>query len=145
MIDDPGFLGRGWAFPPRFDAGLGAPAMSEADQDIVESLAILFQTERGERVMRPEYGCGLRRLVFEPLDAETEVAIEREISRAILFFEPRIDLIGVNARAVDPLEGRLEISVSFEVRQTNSRHNIVYPYYIREGSLLSESPFKTSA
>lgn len=117
--------------------------MAVAGEDIVQSLAILFQTEQGERVMRPQYGCALRQLVFEPLDSETEVAIERAISRAILFYEPRIELIGVQARARDALEGHLEITVTYRVRETNSRHNIVYPYYIREGTLLSGEPFET--
>ena len=141
-MDDPGFLGRGWAFPPRFDGASGEAATVSADDDIVESLAILFQTSQGERVMRPAYGSALRDLVFEPLDTETEVAIERAISRAILFYEPRIELIGVTAKAYDVAEGRLEISVAYQVRATNSRHNVVFPYYLREGTLLAEPPFE---
>ena len=117
--------------------------MAQANDDIVQSLAILFQTEQGERVMRPQYGCALRQLVFEPLDAETEVAIERAISRAIMFYEPRVELIRVQARVHDVLEGHLEITVVYRVRETNSRHNIVFPYYIREGTLLSEPPVET--
>ncbi len=138
--DDPGFLGRGWAFPPRFDGVGGGVETVSALDDILESLSILFRTRQGERVMRPQYGCALRDLVFEPMDGETEVAIERTISRAVRFFEPRVDLISVDAQVEDALEGRFQIGVEFRVRETNSRHNVVFPYYLREGSLIAERP-----
>ena len=91
-IEDPGFLGRGWSFPPRFDALSGRLIPVAAEEDIVESLRVLFLTRPGERVMQPRYGCTLQDLVFEPMDPETEAAIELAISRAILFCEPRITL-----------------------------------------------------
>ncbi|MEL6424254.1 MAG: GPW/gp25 family protein [Pseudomonadota bacterium] len=137
---DPGFLGRGWSFPPRFSATTGRVVQVEAEEDIVESLRILFSTRPGERVMHPRYGCRLHDLVFEPMDDETEAAIETAIARAILFFEPRIELEDVSVETRDWLEGHLAIQLVYRVRTTNTRHNIVYPFYQREGTLLSATP-----
>ena len=137
---DPGFLGRGWSFPPRFSATTGRVVQVEAEEDIVESLRILFSTRPGERVMHPRYGCRLHDLVFEPMDDETEAAIETAIARAILFFEPRIELEDVSVETRDWLEGHLAIQRVYRVRTTNTRHNIVYPFSQREGTLLSATP-----
>lgn len=138
--DDPSFLGRGWSFPPRFDTETGAAALSEAEEDIADSLRILFQTRAGERVMHSTYGSRLQDLVFEPMDEGTAAAIEIAIRRAVLFFEPRIEVETVKADIEDWLDGRLAISVTYRIRATNSRHNVVYPFYIREGTLLSDVP-----
>lgn len=139
-FEDPGFLGRGWSFPPRFDALTGRLIPVAAEEDIVESLRILFLTRPGERVMQPQYGCRLRELVFEPMDPETEAAIELAISRAILFHEPRITLERVLVRTEDWTEGRLTILLEYRVRATNTRNNVVFPFYLAEGTLLSGSP-----
>lgn len=147
----PGFLGKGWSFPVRFETFLALSKQSGVQQrlrlvtvdsldDIIESLLILFQTRPGERVMQPNYGCDLQGLMFEPMDSETEAAIEHEIERAVRFFEARIDLIEVEARFDDTLNGRIRISLTFDVRATNSRHNIVYPFYLDEGTLVRDMP-----
>ncbi len=134
---DAGFLGRGWSFPPRFDPAKAAIEMVAREDDIVESLRILFLTRQGERVMHPTYGCALRDLVFEGMSPDTEAAIELALSRAILFFEPRIDLESVVVETHDPLNGVLSILLTYRVRATNSRQNVVFPFYLREGTLLS--------
>ncbi|MBU3030121.1 GPW/gp25 family protein [Paracoccus marinaquae] len=134
--DDPGFLGRGWHFPPDFDANTGQPALAEAEDDIAESLHILMGTRRGERIMHPTYGCRIHDLVFEIMDGETEAAIETAISEAILFFEPRITLHQVIVGTEDWLDGILRIRLDYSVDQTNSRSNIVFPFYLAEGTLL---------
>jgi phage baseplate assembly protein W len=139
-FEDPGFLGSGWSFPPRFDALTGRLIPVAAEEDIVESLRILFLTRPGERVMQPQYGCRLRELVFEPMDPETEAAIELAISRAILFHEPRVTLERVLVRTEDWTEGRLTILLEYRVRATNTRNNVVFPFYLAEGTLLSGSP-----
>ncbi len=135
-----GFLGRGWSFPPRFDPAKGEVAMVEREEDIHESLRILFLTRKGERVMHPNYGCNLHDLVFEPVDSQTVSAIETTIEQAILFFEPRIDVVQITVETEDWLEGRLSIGLEYTIRATNSRRNIVFPFYIREGTLLSGTP-----
>jgi phage baseplate assembly protein W len=136
--EDPGFLGRGWSFPPRFDSLTGRLIPVAAEEDILESLRILFLTRPGERVMHPQYGCTLQDLVFEPMDAETEAAIEVAISRAILFYEPRIELGRVVVRTEAWHAGRLKILIEYRVRATNTRNNVVFPFYLAEGTLLAE-------
>lgn len=138
--DDPSFLGRGWPFPPAFDPHTGEVMMVEAEQDIVESLRILMQTRPGERVMQPTYGCGLQALVFEPMSSETEAAIEVAITQAILFFEPRITLQNIEVSSDDWLGGQLQIRLEYTIRSTNTRNNIVFPFYSREGTLISDMP-----
>lgn len=138
--DDPGFLGRGWSFPPRFDPLTGRLVTVAAEEDIVESLRQLFLTRPGERVMQPLYGCTLGALVFEPMEPETEAAIELAISRAILFHEPRITLERVLVRTDDWLDGRLTVLLEYRVRATNTRNNVVFPFYLAEGTLLSDPP-----
>lgn len=138
--EDPGFLGRGWSFPPRFDDRSARLIPVAAEEDIVESLRVLFLTRPGERVMHPRYGCRLHDLVFEPMDAETEAAIELAISRAVLFHEPRIEVAGITVRSDGWPDGRLSILLDYRVRATNTRNNIVFPFYLAEGTLLSDTP-----
>lgn len=138
--DGGGFLGQGWAFPPRFEARSGAVVRRTAEADIVESLRILFGTRPGERVMQPDFGCRLADLVFEPMNEPTRIAIEVAIRRAVMFFEARIHLNRVDVTPVDWPAGHLEILVDYSIRATNSRHNVVFPFYLREGTLLSEAP-----
>lgn len=138
--ENSGFLGQGWAFPPRFDAQTGGAVMCANETDIVESLRILFSTRTGERIMQPDYGCRLKDLVFEPMDTRTRVAIEVAVTRAVQFFEARINLERVDVSASDWPEGRLEIILSYVIRETNSRHNMVFPFYLQEGTLISDKP-----
>ncbi len=128
------FLGTGWSFPPAFQLAKGAVQMVSEEDDIRQSLFLLFSTTPGERLMRPEYGCDLQRLVFERLNASTESQIVDLIRMAILRYEPRITVEEVRATLSDALQGRIDIEVSYTVRLTNSRDNIVYPFYFREGT-----------
>ena len=114
--------------------------MREAEDDIRESLRVLFMTRPGERVMHPDFGCRLHDLVFEPMTARTADAMEVVVTRAIRFFEARVRLAHVRVHIIDAAAGRLEIEVGYTIRATNSRHNTVYPFYIDEGTLLSEAP-----
>ena len=130
------FLGVGWSFPPAFHKHgdtLEIKMVTE-EVDIGESLRILLSTRPGERVMQPDYGCGLHTMVFESLDESTVTELKDIIERAVLFYEPRITLEGVDVNAEDELEGRLKIQLNYTVRKTNTRSNIVYPFYYLEGS-----------
>lgn len=138
--DDVGFLGRGWAFPPRFDLSTGEVAMVARENDIEESLRILFLTRRGERVMQPTYGCALQDIVFQGDTPETRAAAKQALAQAILFHETRIDVISIDLRMPDPLEGRMEILLDYRIRSTNSRANVVFPFYLNEGTLLPGRP-----
>ena len=125
------FLGRGWSFPLELtEEGV---RMSSYEQDIKESLRILFSTSPGERVNRYDYGCPLRRYVFEPLTAQTLVRMRNDITRAVILFEPRITLEDVSFEE-QPLEGLLLIHLTYTVVRTNNRNNMVYPFYLNEGT-----------
>lgn len=132
--DNAVFLGRGWSFPPEFKKGLNETAMSSGEQDIKESLEILLSTQLGERIMLPDYGCDLTDLLYAPIDLTLKTFVIDLIRTAILYHEPRID---VNKISIDPnneLEGELLIEIDYTVRSTNSRRNIVYPFYRNEGT-----------
>lgn len=127
------FLGRGWSFPPNFVKGGNVVDMIEAEEDIKSALGIILSTIVGERVMQPEFGCNLDKLIFEPLDTTFSTYITEQIRVAILYFEPRITLDNVTYDA-DELNGKVDITVNFTINGTNTRSNIVYPYYFNEGT-----------
>jgi uncharacterized protein len=134
MAADVSFLGRGWAFPPRFDTiGRGA-AMAVAEEDIAQSLRILFSTTPGERTMQPAYGCDLKFMVFEEIDEGTVTDIKDAVERAVRHFEVRIILNFVEVDASEWFEGILRLRLDYTVRATNTRNNLVFPLYRHEGS-----------
>lgn len=130
-IEDP-FIGSGWSFPPAFDAGSGSVVMSRGIRDIEESLEILFTTALGERIMNPQFGCALDRMVFEPMNTSRISWLENLIRTAIIYHEARIDADRITVEP-DPHGGRLLIAIGYRVRGANSRFNFVYPYYLNEG------------
>lgn len=135
LLHNEAFLGRGWSFPPVLtDSGV---RMSAYEQDIEESLRVLFGTSPGERVNRYDYGCPLRRYAFEPMTTETTVRMRNDITRAIILFEPRITLEDVSFEE-QPAEGVLLIRLTYTVIRTNNRNNMVYPFYLNEGTNLKE-------
>ncbi|MCE1244202.1 GPW/gp25 family protein [Oryzomicrobium sp.] len=136
MASDAPFLGTGWRFPPSFDHGGRRAAMTSGEDDIRESLAILFATAQGERVMQPTYGCELRAMVFTVIDASAVTAIQDAVRRAVLFCEPRIDLESVEVDESRAAEGILHLDLVYTVRGTNTRSNMVYPFYFLEGTSL---------
>jgi uncharacterized protein len=140
MSRDPSFLGSGWAFPPAFASTGRAARMVAREQDVRESLYILLSTTPGERVMHPDYGCGLKRMVFANIDQSAITEIRDAIEQAVLFFEPRITLDGVDIDTTDLFQGVLRIGLDYTVRTTNTRNNIVYPFYFTQGTALRERP-----
>jgi phage baseplate assembly protein W len=131
------FLGTGWGFPPQFrNEAPGVDMLSDAD-DIRSSLEILLSTRQGERVMRPDYGCNLDELVFEPLTTTFKTYIKDLIATAILYHEPRIDVDKIDLEDTGELEGRILISIEYTIRSTNSRFNFVFPFYKKEGTEIS--------
>ena len=134
ILRNEAFLGRDWSFPPVITAG--DVRMSAYEQDIEESLRVLFGTSPGERVNRYDYGCPLRRYTFEPITTETTVRMRNDITRAIILFEPRITLEDVSFE-IQPQEGVLLIHLTYTVIRTNNRNNMVYPFYLNEGTNVS--------
>jgi phage baseplate assembly protein W len=126
------FLGVGWAFPPRVE-GTGAVAEAVYEDDIREAIRIILGTDPGERVMRPEFGAGLSRFVFEPVNTATVTRMQRQVRDALVTWEPRIDVeeVAVTPRGDPPVV--LEVEMTYRVRATNARANLVYPFYLQEG------------
>lgn len=129
------FLGRGWAFPPAFTRGGGDVEMASNAEDIQQSLRILLGTTQGERVMQESFGCDLRGLLFEEGDRWLISRVERTIRDAIVAHEPRITLDEVSVSGQDIRAGSLVVSVRYSIRGTNSRFNMVFPFYLTEASL----------
>jgi uncharacterized protein len=133
------FLGTGWAFPPSFDWRSKEAVMSSQVEDIEQSLHILLSTVPGERVMQPTYGCGIKRMVFENVNENTLTEMKDVIAKAILFFEVRITLHEIDIDLSDfDLDGVVRLKLDYTVRTTNTRTNMVYPLYLREGTNLRQ-------
>lgn len=138
--DNKQFLGRGWRFPPTFDHAHGVTGvtgevdMVSAEEDIRQSLMILFSTAPGERVMLPRYGCPLHLHVFDGMNQHTMTQLRGLISDAVLRYEPRIDLEDIVFDTGGALDGQLRIRLVYMVRQTNARSNMVFPFYFSEGT-----------
>ena len=135
-VDPKAFLGRGWAFPVAVDAH-GAIAMAGYEEDIRQAILIILGTDPGERVMRPDFGAGLRALVFEPINTNTMALAKHRVEQALIVWEPRIDSVAVEVTA-QPAIGRLEIEIRYRVRRTNTFYNVVYPFYMQEGRATPE-------
>ncbi len=110
--------------------------MSEAEEDVEESLHILLGTYPGERLMRPDYGCRLRDYCFRNYEESTIVQLDEEIRNAIDNFEPRVTVENTDYK-MDDVNDILQIIIDYKVIATNSRRNLVYPFYINEGTDIS--------
>jgi phage baseplate assembly protein W len=124
------FLGVGWAFPVAADRGEVATAGYE--EDVREAILIILQTQHGERVMRPDFGAGLREFVFEPVNTTTMALVKTRVEEALIDWEPRIDVVSVNVTTSDQ-RNVLAIDIAYRVRSTNAVRNLVYPFYLTEG------------
>ena len=131
------FLGTGWSFPPSFDKTNKFVRMSSDEKDIMESLQVLLSTRPGERIMQPNYGCALDALLFESINLTLTTQITEIIRTAIIYFEPRIDLLSVTLDQEDGYGGRIDITLDYRIRTTNTRQNMVYPFYRIEGNDIS--------
>jgi hypothetical protein len=129
---DAGFLGRGWTFPVTTDR-YGRVSLSEREADIEDSIRIVLGTAKGERVMRPTFGCGIHDYVFETVDTTTLSRLEGDVRDALIEWEPRIEVTNVDASTEQLGEGTLLVRIDYRVRSTNTEFNLVYPFYLLEG------------
>jgi phage baseplate assembly protein W len=127
------FLGLGWKFPIAVD-GLGAIVRSDADSGIEESIWLILGTAKGERAMRPDFGCGIHDLVFSMSNTATAGRVAEEVRDALVRWEPRIDVLNVEATTTDDQPERLMIAISYRVRMTNNVFNLVYPFYLDQAA-----------
>lgn len=125
------FLGEGWKFPVGVDSA-GRIAMSKHEEDIRESIRIILSTAKGERVMRPDFGCGIHDFVFAVINTANIGLIEATVREALIRWEPRIELLAVKVSAENANVGQLLIGVDYRVRATNNEFNLVYPFYLTE-------------
>jgi phage baseplate assembly protein W len=135
LRDEGSFLGRGWRFPPAFSQGGAEVEMVSAAEDVHQSLQILLATRPGERVMHEGFGCDLQHVLFDEIDQGMINTLNRLISDAILYHEPRItlDRLDISESAQEP--GLLLIQLEYTIRSTNSRYNMVYPFYVNEATV----------
>jgi uncharacterized protein len=134
MSDAANFIGRGITFPMRVDQS-GSIAMGSGADDIDANLKVVLITAPGERVMRPQFGCRIWDLVFEPINANTLGLMSEAVKDAVSQWEPRVDLLDV-VITPDPGDiGRVQIELKFRVKATNDIRNLVHPFYVipREG------------
>lgn len=130
MTVTPRLLGTGWAFPVRPDVVRGAVAYRGGAEKVREAILVILRTEPGERVMRPTFGCGLRRFLAEPNTVATRARIERDVTRAIEAWEPRVRLRQVTATAGDD-PSLVLLTIRYEHTRDASEGLLVYPFYLQ--------------
>jgi phage baseplate assembly protein W len=123
------FTGRGWAWPIRTDA-TGGIALVAHEQELAQSVELILRTAKGERPMRPDFGCGIWDEVFSPLDATTAGRVAYDVRAALERWEPRIDVTAIDVTYRDGVEGLMDVHISYSERETNDRRNLVFPFYI---------------
>jgi hypothetical protein len=131
---DDGFLGTGWKFDLD-GAGIGADkagriAEANGEDAIRQAIWLILGTAPGERVGRPDFGCGIHDLVFAPRTAGTMGDVSRAVKQALGRWEPRIDVLDVEVSPHPKAPNGLIVEIHYEVRATNSRSNLVYPFYL---------------
>jgi phage baseplate assembly protein W len=125
------FLGQGWAFPLQFSPR-GQIALAIGERDIEQSIRIILETVPGERVMRPEFGCRAKELLFAPRNAATQGLLVRYVEQAMARFEPRIDVLSVNVVNDPGRDGTWLVEINYSIKATHDTRSIVYPFYISE-------------
>lgn len=133
------FLGTGWSFPPEFVRETGQVLMTSDEDDIRCSLVILLGTAIGERFLNPEYGLDMHEMLFEPLSTTMKTFLQDRVKTAILIYEPRINLLSLELDTSSQYEGKIFVILDYEVRATNSRYNLVYPFYVSDGNEVRRS------
>jgi phage baseplate assembly protein W len=126
------FIGRGWAFPIRTDTN-GGIALVSREREIAEAVRLIVSTSPGERPMRPEFGCRINDFVFAPADAMTADAISEEVTRAVTMWEHRVDVERVDVLQAPEDQTVFYIDIHYRLKATNSRYNLVFPFYVIPG------------
>lgn len=136
-IAEANFLGSGWSFPVTFSAGNYQLETTSYEANINDSIDIILQTKKGERCMEPQFGSGLQQFFFRTMDETLRGEIGDAIKVSLLNNEPRISVLEVQVEYTDILNGVVQITVDYMFNQTNTRHNYVFPFYLKEGTNLN--------
>lgn len=126
------YLGRGLAFPLQIDAR-GGLALVDGERDIEQAIRIILSTRPGERVMRPDFGCRIHDLLFEPLTAATESLIQQYVTEALVMWEPRIEVRRVNVYIAPDMDGALLVEIVYLIKATHDERSIIYPFFLQGG------------
>ncbi len=126
------FLGTGWAFPVGITPDTGLIERVSYEEDIQQSILIILSTAKGERVMRPDFGCGIHELVFAAVTTQLIARIETTVREALRTYEARIEVRRVGVETGHLASGRLDVVIDYQVRATNQPGNFVYPFYFQE-------------
>jgi uncharacterized protein len=140
------FLGQGWKWPVQLvtpeptsqPSGADSTreiAMSALEASVRESILLIIGTARGERVMRPDFGCGIHDLVFAPNDTTTAALASHEVRESLIEFEPRAQVMDLTVTADPDDSGTLRMQLQYRVRSTNHVFNLVYPFYLEKSSI----------
>jgi phage baseplate assembly protein W len=127
------FLGKGWKYPVAVLNG--RIVSSEGEDSIKESIMIILGTAKGERVMRPEFGCGINQMVFAPNNTQTATLTAFHVNEALMKWEPRIEVLNVDANPDEDEKNKLIINIEYMIKTTNTRDNLVYPFYLEKWGL----------
>jgi len=127
------YLGVGWKFPLQVTPA-GGIAQSNGEQKVEESIYLILSTAKGERLMMPDFGCGIHDLVFAPNNAQTPARVVQTVRQALTTYEPRIDVLELDVQTSPDTPNLLLIRISYRIRSNNAVGNMVYPFYIREGA-----------
>lgn len=127
------FLGVGTGFPLALDSATHGLVHAEYEESVRQAILVILGTAKGERVMRPDFGCGIHDLVFANVNAGTIGQLIREVHESLLRLEPRIDVTQVDVHSGDT-SNVLLIDIDYEVRATNTAFNLVYPFYVQQGA-----------
>lgn len=128
------FIGTGWKFPVSVDPSTGRIQTSSMEEDIQEAIEIILGTAKGERIMRRNFGSKIKEFVFESADATTLNLLKREVQLALSEWEPRITDLTVEVFKDPKQQSKLVIEINYRVRKTNNLFNLVYPFYVNEGT-----------
>ncbi|GAB1688904.1 GPW/gp25 family protein [Krasilnikovia sp. M28-CT-15] len=122
------FIGTGWAFPTGV-AATGGIALVRGDTELVQAMRLILSTYPGERPMRPDFGCRLRDFVFRAGTLDTVAELTAEVRRALLRWEPRVDVVNVEVNPAEDDPSVLYIEITYRPKDTNDHRNLVFPFY----------------
>lgn len=127
------FLGNGLSFPVECNPATGRFRETLEEEDIRQAVCIILSTKKGERIMRPEFGCGIYNFMFGTMDYTSMRLMEQAVTEALIRWEPRIRDVQASAETAEHDLGKVVVNIQYVVRTTNNRYNMVYPFFINEG------------
>jgi phage baseplate assembly protein W len=135
-IYEHGLLGSGWSFPITFSAGNYHLELTSFEENVNRAIDIILKTKQGERCMEPQFGSGLQQFFFRKMDETLRGEIADAIKVSLLNNEPRITVQEIVVDFPDLQNGLVEVTIMYVYNETNTRHNYVFPFYVKEGTNL---------